>query len=279
MDSENQKQDWREEDYTSDELKTVWLVGGGILILLIGIVIGAVFFAGDEPVIEDTYWLNLATTGLGFAATVLVLNTLTARREIRRLKDRLVHEAGSQSNERAKAAVDDLRHYGWLVGKYGLLKGEYLSVANLQGAQLTEVNLEQTDLTEAQLQNSRLMHANLRYADLHDAKLSGAYLISANMENATLSYADLSDAILWNANLNSATLQSAELTTADLANANLIGADLSFANLHQAKFRNANLTGATFSTDTIMPDGQNWYEGMDLERYTNPDHPDFFAVN
>jgi uncharacterized protein YjbI with pentapeptide repeats len=306
------ERDWREQEYSSDQLRTISQLGGGVVLLLIGVYIGARLFSGENPVIQDEFWTNVFTEGLGVAVTVLVINRLAARREIRRLKDRLVHEASSQSNERAKAAIDDLRHYGWLTGEDGLLKGADLERANLAGALLEDATLTGADLEDATLTGALLSEANLAGiafpgANLTSASLRGATLTGANLSRATLTGANLSRATLTGTNLQFARLtntflREANLTGTDLRGANLTGAHLGFANLTDANLAimkltdaelirttltganlsranliGADLTDAIFDKNTTMPNGEKWHAGMDLAMFTDPEHPDYYT--
>ena len=102
---------------------------------------------------------------------------------------------------------------------------EYLSDADLSGA----------DLSDADLRRANLSGADLRRADLRRANLSGADLRRANLSGADLSGADLSDADLRRANLSGADLSGADLRRADLSGADLRRANLSDANLSGSK--------------------------------------------
>ncbi len=89
----------------------------------------------------------------------------------------------------------------------------------------------------------------------------------------------LKDAHLWDANLEGAHLWDANLQEADLIGANLQGTDLRWANLQEAhlewaflegaNLRRANLKGAT------LPDETKYTERTDLDRFTDPYHPNF----
>ena len=96
-----------------------------------------------------------------------------------------------------------------------------LSLLNLQGVNLSEANfydsvLNKTNLQGANLHNSDFGHANLNRANLRDANLSRAYLSNADLECADLRGADLSCAYLNNANLRGANLCGANLTAAKI---------------------------------------------------------------
>ena len=69
---------------------------------------------------------------------------------------------------------------------------EYLSGADLSGADLSGANLRRADLSGANLRRADLSGADLSGANLSDANLSGADLSGANLSGANLSDANLS---------------------------------------------------------------------------------------
>ncbi|MGI0074687.1 MAG: pentapeptide repeat-containing protein [Nitrosotalea sp.] len=99
------------------------------------------------------------------------------------------------------------------------LNGANLSGINMQGINMSGVNMQETNLSGANLQDVNLSNANL-----HDADLSGALFLGANLKETNLSGANLKGAIL--------------------SGVNLSGADLSDANLKDANIRGANFTGS-----------------------------------
>lgn len=262
----------------------------GALLIGLGVWIGSLIFGGDEG-----YATNVYTEVLSIAVTVGLLDYLNRRRDERRriedLKEQLLRDVRSQSNETAKNAVHQLRARGWLQGENGLLKGAQMSAANLQDAFLVEVDLS----------SAALVMANLQRAFLNGAKLNGSYLISANLQGARLSSVDLQGANLLRAKLQGAVLslanlQDANLNTTNIRDANLIGADLRNARLDFSNLENVNLQGAKlqgtnlqeanlqaasfrkaqFSETTTLPDGSQWKPETDIARFTNPRHLHFW---
>ncbi|MEZ2237629.1 pentapeptide repeat-containing protein [Microcoleus sp.] len=113
--------------------------------------------------------------------------------------------------------------------------------ANLRCAQLSEVCLENIDLSYA-----KLNLANLGGSNLSKANLTSALMQSANLSGCNLSKSQLVRANLAGANLSDANLRGADLTNADLSNADLKKADLRGANLGRLDLRKTCLDGATF---------------------------------
>ncbi|EAG0969334.1 pentapeptide repeat-containing protein [Listeria monocytogenes] len=107
----------------------------------------------------------------------------------------------------------------------------------------------------ANLSNIDLKNTNLRFANLRLAYLRGADLSNANLRGANLSIADLSYANLSNANLS-----IADLSYANLSNANFRGVDLSDANLNWVNWQHVEgLTVICVQVDTSRRNNQIAY--------------------
>jgi hypothetical protein len=198
-------------------------------------------------------WIGLARTVgaemVGAGLIYLLLERVAGRIERHEVeKALLTDQLGSRVREVAVGAAEKLRWHSWLHD--GSLRGARLEKANLQRAYLW-----QSDLGEANLGG-----ANLQGADLGASVLKGA----------NLGHADLREADLWQADLRGADLWLADLQSANLDAANLQCAYLRYANLREARLGQANLQGAT------LPDGRRWRPGVDMDRYTDPMHPDFW---
>lgn len=224
----------------------------GSVIVLICIALGFLFF-GDN----NDYVVNLYTDVVGIFATITIIDLLARKRDqerrINERRERLVMEAGSSSNETARRALDLLRRENCLTGESGLLQGGLFQKANWTNVDLENVNLQDAILKEATLSEAYLKMADLTHCNLKSACLVNAYLLGANLNRSDL----------YDAKLNSACLTYAVLTNAILDQADLRGADLHFADL-----RGVSLKGTLFDTDTILPDGKNWHDGMDWSHYT-----------
>ena len=70
--------------------------------------------------------------------------------------------------------------------------------------------------------------------------------------------------------------QAKELINENLRGANLSQYDLREYTLRGADLQDAYLDGALFDETTILPDSRNWTPDLDLSRYTDPSHPDFW---
>lgn len=283
----------------------------GVVLVLIGVLIGIVLLGNDRG-----YTTNLYTEGLSIAATVFILNLLARRREDARLKAQLIRELGSSDNGIASRAARELEAHGWLndgsLKKVYLANANLRRVnllrPDLEGADLTDVNCEAasvqygtlraSSLYGSNLTHSTLMSVDLRGADLSEANLEGANLFACILEDAKLGFANLSGAQLnytnfQNANLEGAKLQGADLRQANLEGAKLVGNDYIDPNKYGNYFTLSNKTlrdfsfeelrqidelsnEAEFDENTLLPDGAFWTPDIDMKRFTDPSHPDFW---
>jgi hypothetical protein len=99
-------------------------IGGMLTFVLIGVWLGALLFS-------DGYASDVYTEILGVVVLIVVLDRINLWRDNQRVRMRLKREAGSQSNEIARVALDWIRAEGWLSGENGLLKNASLDGANL----------------------------------------------------------------------------------------------------------------------------------------------------
>lgn len=126
--------------------------------------------------------------------------------------------------------------------------GCYRLAANLERAEMKEVQLQEQNLNRAFLHG-----ANLRDGHFEDAWMRGAQLSDVRAEEANFKDAHLENAILWEARLEKARLKEAYLNGADLRGAFLTGARLQGAFLSGAKLSGANLSNAIVCGAQITP--------------------------
>ncbi len=128
---------------------------------------------------------------------------------------------------------------------------------NLNGADLTKVDLFNMRLNNTDLRNANMSGANLKYSWFSDSDLRGANLTKAYLSEVLLDNADLSGAILTGASLQRSRVDGIKLAGANLEGATLAGlsfkkTDLSGANLTRARlafvnFEDSNLKDSNFS--------------------------------
>ena len=283
---------WTEIRKLHVDWKDAYRILGGVVLVGIGVVIGASWFANPQA---DGYTTNLYTEFISIGVTVFILDFLNRRRDDRRrvedLKAQLLRQVRSPENSVAKHAIHEMRERGWLGGKDGLLRKSDLKFANLAKVDFWRTNFEGADLMGAILDGARLTNSNMKKASF----------VYSSLVSADLGYSNLEDANLLGSNLTNANLILANLSGAILCNANLEGADLTSANLKAVDLREANLQGvslvqnlrgilisAHFNSKTILPDApmeneqdtlpadSYWTPDTDMTRYTDPEHPDFW---
>ncbi|MCI0708902.1 MAG: pentapeptide repeat-containing protein [Chloroflexi bacterium] len=177
--------------------------------------------------------------------------------------------------------------------------------ANLQGANLGRANLQDAKLWQANLQDAGLVSANQKGAELDEANLQGVHFGRPEFDETTTlpdrtiwspdidmkKFTDVNYPEFWhgfdlrekdlrnrdfaNANLQGAILYSANLERVILRGANLQGAILTRVNFQDADLRGADLQGADLSA-SILPDGTRCTPHVDLRKFTDADHPDFW---
>ncbi len=111
------------------------------------------------------------------------------------------------------------------------------------------------------------------------------WLYGNSLKKISFFQANLANTILTNVNFSDSNLMAVNLENSILVNANLEGADLGGANLTDCLLAGTNLSNTTWRVvinpgekviTAIMPDGEFWTPETDLNRFTNPEHPDFW---
>lgn len=114
------------------------------------------------------------------------------------------------------------------------LRVEMPSVAQLQGARLSQVTLEGAVLASANFDGADLRQAIARGADLEGASLRGASLEGADLERCVLREVDASSANFVEANLNGADVYGCSLDKADLSASVFAPKNVEHASFHEA---------------------------------------------
>ena len=201
----------------------------------------------------SSFWRNLFTVVFevmfGASVTVLVIDRFNEYRATENLRQRLIREAGSRSNDIAISAIEWLRRERWLCGDDGLLKGEFLEGANLRDANLTDTNFEGANLSLSFFQDALLKNVRMRGANLFDASFQGA--------------------VLFNADLTSTDLRMAQLGGSILEGAKFQDANMKYVDLQGALLDRNDFGGAT------LPDGMTFDDDTDMRKYTDPNHHEF----
>jgi len=150
--------------------------------------------------------------------------------------------------EGANLSKLDLRHVNF---KYATLRRANLTCANLSYCNFERADLSMAKLDGANLLGVKMLCANLEKASMHGCNFEDPAGTRANMEGANMKQVDLDGSHMAGVNLRVATLKNANLQNCDLRGAVLAGADLencdlSGCDLQEANLRGANLKGAAF---------------------------------
>lgn len=131
----------------------------------------------------------------------------------------------------------------------------------LFGVDLSKINLENADISNAylfrvDLEKSNLAGSNLSKSVAHICNFSEAVLTEAFLFDSDLSHSNFWHADLWKSNLASATLvgtifRKAHLENANLDKSNIVGADLSYADLKNGKVSKATISESKLSMATL----------------------------
>jgi uncharacterized protein YjbI with pentapeptide repeats len=251
--------------------KADWLTAQRVawMLLALALISGCVGYISQHPsgfdlrVFLGDFYANVSSELASIAITVLIIDGLNRRRDQRAAeitqREQLMRQLGSNVNEVARRAAEELRAHGWLTD--GTLQASDLRVAHLD---------------EAKLWDADLQGANLQWAKLKKANLNGAMLVGCNFTQANLQAARMRGADARGANLFEAKLYRVDFHEARLCDANFTGAHLEGARMENADLRAATFDGAILDGLTILPDGSAWTPDTDLTRFTNPAHPDFW---
>lgn len=177
-------------------------------------------------------WREWSVELISVSFAVLVIDYANRRRAASELKQSIIRQMASRSNDFALDAARVVVDRGWHTD--GSLKGAKFPVANLAGAHLERANLQGANLWRANLQGADLLSANLQSADLWSANFQGVDLWRADLRGAHMERADLQRANLERVYLQGADLLAADLRGADLRRANLQGAILDAARYNSA---------------------------------------------
>ncbi|MDR0443867.1 MAG: pentapeptide repeat-containing protein [Treponema sp.] len=145
--------------------------------------------------------------------------------------------------------------------------------SNFRKSILNNVNLKESTLTGADFTNAQMTDCDLDYSEVHEASFANAILKNAsficvraaarlphprnkwrhvgffpvNFENAVLTKANFNNADFHRANFKNAQMKNSYLRYGDFSDSDFSGADLSGADLSNADFSGANFTGAKLS--------------------------------
>ena len=232
-------------------LNATTVFNSGLILLILSVSFGftgyRIVHVDTSPAQQETAWYkfwadyyaNISAEFGSVAITVLIVDTLSRRRQKQDEKQRLIRQMSNKDNGIALQAVEELRALNAL--KDGTLRRINIEEANLSGVRLGRVDMRQARMDFSTLSEAHLFFANLERADMSGVDLSGAVLTGANMRYV-----------------------------------NLVAADLRGTLLSEVDLMHAKLDNAKFDENTRLPDNSNWHKGVILDRFTDPTHPNFW---
>ena len=252
-----------------DEIRKIHRESGiGYRILGGLVLVGLLILFGQENASDrNDFDLNLFTEIIGVAITVLIVDTIYSYRDKKRrsheLKERLLHDARSPEQGTARNAFHRMKEQGLIYGEDSILRGALLLNSSPAKVDLSSARLDGVYLLNSNFNESFFFQANLENSHLNNAKLRRAFFREASMRNADL--------------------EGADLTQADLVSADLTGANLKNANLESARLFIEYLFVPEETQDDpnaykqlILPDGTTVTGDIDMSRFTNPHHDEFW---
>ena len=212
-------------------------------------------------------------------------------------KRTLIFQMSSYEPAIATLAAKEMREEGWLSD--GSLRLNNFSNARLDGlnsdvlnafvyeftASGEEVGIEEkgisvekckVDLADSNLANSSFVAACLCTSNFRGAILDFADFSHANLDEAIFTGTQSRLANFSGTFAIDADFSSSNLKHSSFENANLDRANFSGASLEEVSLRGASMYGTTFDEQTVLPDHTKWSEAVDMEQFTNPEHPDFY---
>jgi uncharacterized protein YjbI with pentapeptide repeats len=133
-----------------------------------------------------------------------------------------------------------------------ILRDTSFAGVNLQESNLIDADLSSSDFIRASFKDANLLGANLERSDFIGSSFIRANLSQANMKNSAFARALFMSADLSNANLESSNFENADLSYSSLDNSNLNGTNLSGATLEFADLSGASLEDANLAQANLV---------------------------
>lgn len=131
------------------------------------------------------------------------------------------------------------------------IEGKYLKNINLSNTDLSNANLKSIIARESNFSNSNLSSASLNKASIMHSNLSNCHASNIELVDAHLDFSNLSNSDFFSSDLSGASLIYCNLTNSDFSNADLFEANLSNSNLTDTNFTGVDLTNTIIRTDDI----------------------------
>lgn len=238
-----------------------------------------VLISGFWPIISSTvlpdkvwglysreFFSDFLTGAHGSLIDLLIVGIVLAlfeRRRIAREDNARVEAERKSAVARNQESLSDLKYYKGSDSPYRTITVVKRLVALGQkgiicsDAKLSDLNIEDMALIEANLRGADITGTRLKSVDLTNSKLDGAnlsrsVLVNVNLTNSSLARAKFVDAVLAGADFTTCRIERADFTGAVLKSANFAGADCRGVKFTNANLRSANFIGATNLSEEML---------------------------
>ena len=158
--------------------------------------------------------------------------------------------------------IDDYRHWKSEEASYKIIG----NIKRLNKDKITQVDLYNSYLKNANLNYVDLTGSNMNYVVLDDATLINSLLMRVRLNQASLKNAKLNKADFRGSFLGGANCESASMIKCDFENAQLIKTNLQNAFLMDANFKFAMLAGTDFTMANLMKADLRGAQGLTVEQ-------------
>jgi hypothetical protein len=234
--------------------------------LVIIAVSSALYSAFDNPTgFMDVEWRssffqNFSTEMFGAIATYFLFELIVGERS---KKQDVLRRLRSKDKATALVALAEICENGW--HQDGTLHNAYLTGIKIGGVHLLKIDLRGAEIAEADLSETELIMADLSQVKATSVSLHKAEIISSKLQGIDLRNADLTEAFIERSSLEGALLRNANLEGCMLRDVILTNVDLMGAKIDNI-----------IRDRVILPDGRHWTPSTDMQRFTDPNHPNFW---
>ncbi len=158
--------------------------------------------------------------------------------------------------------IDDYRHWKSEEASYKIIG----NIKRLNKDRITQVDLYNSYLKNANLNYVDLTGSNMNYVVLDDATMINSMLMRVRLNQASLKNAKLNKADFRGSFLGGANCEAASMIKCDFENAQLIKTNLQNAFLMDANFKFAMLAGTDFTMANLMKADLRGAQGLTVEQ-------------
>jgi BTB/POZ domain-containing protein KCTD9 len=161
--------------------------------------------------------------------------------------------------------IDDYRHWKSEEASYKIIG----NIKRLNKDKITQIELYNTYLKNANLNYVDLTGSNMNYVVLDEGSLINAMLNKVRLNQASLKNAKLNKTEMKSAFLGGANCEGASMIKCDLENAQLIKTNLRAAFMMDANLKGAMVAGADFTNANLMKADLRGVQGLTSEQLSS----------